>query len=237
MPRKIPRLQNNIKILNDIKNRAPDRFDRQIGELIDLYSNRRIKNIITVKNTIKALTSNQVTKTFKSKYDFSAILDRYETAEDKERKNSERAEVERKRKEIHYEVHDGDLNKANTYVRFKITNTPTDEDGKQMYGFEQIVNKFRRPLTNKVKEVLRIKKSMKIRMRINFTVNKHGELKDVVFNSDKEPRVITKANLKKAIMSEIELLISKLEYSSERDSGWFIVKYNHIDVDFFETTP
>ena len=237
MPRKIPRLQNNIKILNDIKNRAPDRFDRQIGELIDLYSNRRIKNIITVKNTIKALTSNQVTKTFKSKYDFSAILDRYETAEDKERKNSERAEVERKRKEIHYEVHDGDLNKANTYVRFKITNTPTDEDGKQMYGFEQIVNKFRRPLTNKVKEVLRIKKSMKIRMRINFTVNKHGELKDVVFNSDKEPRVITKANLKKAVMSEIELLISKLEYSSERDSGWFIVKYNHIDVDFFETKP
>jgi len=84
MPRKIPRLQNNIKILNTIKNRAPDRFDRQIGELIDLYSNRRIKNIITVKNTIKALTSNQVTKTFKSKYDFSTILDRYETAEDEE---------------------------------------------------------------------------------------------------------------------------------------------------------
>ena len=210
MPRKIPRLQNNLNILNGIKNRAPDRYDKQIGELIDLYSNRRIKNIITVKNTIKALTSNQVTKTFKSKYNFPTILDRYETAEDKERKNNEMLEVERKRKQIDYEMQDGDHSKANTYVRFKITNTPTDEKGNQMYGFEQIVNKFRRPLTNKVKEVLNIKKSMKIRMRTNFTVNKHGELKDVTFISDKEPRIITKSNLKKAVMSEIELLIKKV---------------------------
>jgi hypothetical protein len=107
-----------------------------------LYSNRRIKNIITVKNTIKAVTSDQVTKAFKSKYNFPTIIDRYETVEDKERKNNEMLEVERKRKQIDFEVQDGDHTKANTYTRFKITNTPTDENGHHMYGFEQIMNKL-----------------------------------------------------------------------------------------------
>ena len=44
MPRKLPRLQNNLRILNTMKNRAPDRYDKQIGELIDLYSKRRTNN-------------------------------------------------------------------------------------------------------------------------------------------------------------------------------------------------
>jgi len=108
MPRKIRRLRNNLKHVNDIKNRAPDRYDKQIGELIDLYTNRRIKNIITVRITIKALTSNQVTKTFKSKYNFPTIMDRYETSEDKERKKNDMLDVERKRKHVDYEVQDGD---------------------------------------------------------------------------------------------------------------------------------
>ena len=39
--KKLPRLENSLKILTNIKNRAPDVLDNQIGDLIDLYKNRK----------------------------------------------------------------------------------------------------------------------------------------------------------------------------------------------------
>ena len=38
---KLTRVENNLKILTNIKNRAPDILDNQIGDLIDLYKNRK----------------------------------------------------------------------------------------------------------------------------------------------------------------------------------------------------
>ena len=39
--KKLTKLQNNIKNLTNIKHRAPDIFDNQIGDLIDLYKNKK----------------------------------------------------------------------------------------------------------------------------------------------------------------------------------------------------
>ena len=36
MPKKLSRMENNIKSLTNMKNKAPDRYVKQIGELIDI---------------------------------------------------------------------------------------------------------------------------------------------------------------------------------------------------------
>ena len=82
MKKKLPRVENNLKKLTNIKNRAPDIFDNQIGDLIDLYKNRKIKNVVTVKNTIINLLSRNTSKAFQNKYSFWKVIEQYSTPED-----------------------------------------------------------------------------------------------------------------------------------------------------------
>ena len=155
-----------------------------------MYKNRKNKNVVTVKNTIINLTSRNTSKQFQKKYQFNTILERYLTPEERETRNNLKSRVI-------YELTNGDHTKANSYARFKFLNVPEDDEGKQIYGFDQIVSSIRRPAINKVKEVLAFKKSMKIRFRVKFIVVNHGEEKDVVFLYQKEPTIVNVSNKKK----------------------------------------
>lgn len=226
-------VKKNIQELKKIKASTRSEQHQKIDQIIELYKDRKIPNYKTAFNTVSALASSNKNTVKRGEREYTKLYDKYHEA----------LPVTGILSGPTFHTTNRNLNSPNLSIKTIITNGT---------NLQQTTRKAENHLIKVVEDVMKIKKSFKIRIRckavyFRIYVDENGDEKREYQKgiiSTKKPNIITKANYKETIKNEINILREVIlgAYGDGTDiekngSGWNFEKIEEFITDIFEIKP
>ena len=232
--------KNNVNILKSYKHRANLNNDK-IDSIISLYEDKKIPNIKTAEKAVKLLSSKHKASSKKALDNFNEIYNKYIDAEPMTGRLSRPNFVT---------ISKHNINKPESSINFNIITSNYNRfdnhiDGAEKMSFEEVFKKIKLKVIKEITNMLIIKKSMLIRLGVNFEVAKLNidpfQDDNYIFKANdytSEHKIVilstkyqecTKANIKNIIneqYKEINNIFDKNAYTD--GSNWIIYRWNFL---------
>ena len=157
--------KQNLTELRSYIKQAPAENRAKIQDVIKLYQEKKIPNIRTALNAAILLASKNknTIKSGRAEKEYQKIMVKYTNAESMTGRLSRPPD---------YTISSGDHSKVMSHIDININSKKLDKDGHETRSLKQLLNQYKDKMTNLIEKVLETKKSMKIMLKFNFTVDK-----------------------------------------------------------------
>ena len=235
----------------------------EIKQVIDLFKSRKIERFDTARNIIEGLSSRGAIKQQKAKEKLNFYDEIYVPRSDPKSKtlplgsNSFIKPKPESNPEKLAILIIGDMNKAKTFIDLRFISTSRSPfingHGNDMRSFQELINPHRSRVYNALKDAIKVKKSMKIRLRFHFKaiqyeLDEDNNDKSIILDVTNISNTPLEVN-RHSYVSNLDKLYKELdersqEYAIQPDfkpedlkqnagSNWTIHKYMSLAVDIF----
>ena len=194
--------KNNIKLLESYKSRSNKNNDK-IDTVISFYRDKQIY-MKTAENAIVMLASKNKATIPKALNNFQDLVDKYIFAGPISRAGF-------------LEVKTTDFSNPKSHIQLNIKTRNSDrfdnvKEGAEKLAFDEIFKKVKARLTDEITDMLNLKKSMKIKIGVNFEVGKHIDIDPFQDEVDVKDGPLKKKDQRKSYVKDLKTLVWSTKY-------------------------